>query len=111
MIRLALAPVIVLVSFLTQNLILRAEYQDKPQEPAATAPATTEPATTEPPATPAVQEPAPASVASESKSQESKPAPETDKRLEAIEKLLEQLSGELKARKRPRIKNLKHHRT
>ena len=103
MIRLALAPVIVLVSFLTQNLILRAEYQDKPQEPAATAPATTEPATTEPPATPAVQEPAPASVASESKSQESKPAPETEKRLEAIEKLLEQLSGELKARKEPEV--------
>ncbi|MFM7975363.1 MAG: hypothetical protein ACKO8U_09850, partial [Pirellula sp.] len=63
---------IVLFSWLAQTSSLLAEYQGKPQEPATNEPAPTE-----------------------TKVQDPKPVAETEKRLEAIEKLLEQVSGEL----------------
>ncbi|MFM7932435.1 MAG: hypothetical protein ACKO9Q_32355, partial [Pirellula sp.] len=76
MIRFKRIAAIVLFSWLAQTSSLLAEYQDKPQEPATNEPAPTE-----------------------TKVQDPKPVAETEKRREAIEKLLEQVSGELKARK------------
>ena len=80
--------------------------QDPSPAPPATEPPTTEPPTTEPPATepPATEPPAKpdAAVAAQEAAPPKNEEPkieQTQQRLEAIEKLLEQLSSELKSRK------------